>query len=388
MPIYPYTKSGKEHWYYAFEVKDRNGKRKTIKERGFTGKTAAREAERLARVEWDKGTYLDPSKLTVEDYLPQWLKDKQDISPETRETYESHLKVHINPAVGKVLVQKFGVKDIKSLIKFLQEYKQENGKNLSEGTIKKIYNIVQTAFGAAKIEGLINIDPFDSMDKGSVPKVNKVNHDYWTKDEVKQFFSKLDHRFKILFVIAVYTGMRRGEITGLRWSDVDLDNGILSIRQTLKPRGRIKDGGKSVNASRSITLSPFVISELKKHRAMIVQERWGAVERYRNLSELEHAQKNYKDLDLVICQTNGDPISIGNFTKFWNGVIKKTEMRYIKFHDLRHTCASLLLSNGTHPKVVQELLGHSSISITLDTYSHMLPNMQEEAVKSLDKLLN
>ena len=384
LPIYSYMKSNKEHWYYAFEVKDRKGNRKTIKQRGFTGKTAAREAERLARVEWEKGLYIDPSKITVGEYITDWLEHKQDVSIETKETSRSHIRKHIIPEVGGLLLQKFSVSDIKDLVKVLQS----KDKELSEGTIKKIYNLLQTCFKTAATEQVIGKNPFDLMDKGSTPKVHKVNNDYWTKDEVKTFFKNLDHRLKILFVFAIYTGMRRGEITGLRWKDIDLDNGRLSIQQTLKPRGRIKDGGKNDNAARSITLSPFVLSELKKHRAMIVKERWGAAERYRNKSELEHAQNNYKNLDLVICQTNGDPISVGNFTKFWKGIVDKTGMRYIKFHDLRHTCASLLLSNGTHPKVVQELLGHSSIAVTLDTYSHMLPNMQEEAVKALDELLN
>ncbi|OMF35286.1 hypothetical protein BK133_11325 [Paenibacillus sp. FSL H8-0548] len=387
MPVYEYLKRGKTHYYYAFEVKDRKGKRKTIKERGFTGKTAARDAERLARVEWDKGTYIDPTKLTVGTFMTQWLKDKQDISPETRLTNQSHLKVHIIPQIGHIMLQKFTVQDIKDFIKYMQKEDTE----LAEGTIKKIYNLIQTAFTSAKIEDLIGTDPFDKMDKGSIPKVNKVNHDYWTKDEVKNFFERLapiENRFHAMYVLAIYTGMRRGEILGLRWKDIDFENGLISIRQTLKPKRRIKDGGKNLSSSRSIKISAVVSAELKKHRGFMIKERWGATERYRTNEELEFAQNNYKELDLIFCQTNGEPIGLGNFNRMWRLIVKKTEMRYIKFHDLRHTCASLLLSNGTHPKVVQELLGHSSIAITMDTYSHMLPNMQEEAVNSLDKLLN
>ena len=377
MPIYEYMKGGKTHYYYAFEVKDRNGKRKTIKERGFTGKTAAREAERLARVEWDKGTYIDPlGKLTVGSFMLQWLEDEQDISPETRETNQSHLKVHIIPQIGNMPLQKFTVHDIKDFVKHLQKEDTE----LAEGTIKKIYNLLQTAFASATIEKLINLNPFDLMDKScNIPKVNKVNHDYWTKEEVKQFFSRLDHRLNIMFILAIYTGMRRGEIIGLRWKDIDLESGRISIRQTLKPRGRIKDGGKNVNATRSITLSPFVMSELKKHRAMIVKERWGAAERYRKESELEHAQNNYKNLDLVICQTNGDPVSVGNFNKFWKGIVDKTEMRYIKFHDFK-TYMRFASAEQRHPS--KGRTGIARTFINSNNARHLLAHATEHAGRS------
>jgi integrase len=167
---------------------------------------------------------------------------------------------------------------------------------------------------------------------------------------------------------------RRGEILGLRWRDIDFKNSKLSITQTLKPRNRIKNGGKTDNAIRSISISPFVVSELKKHRKMIIQERLATPE--------------YEDMDLVVCQPNGRPVSTGNFTKFWKKIIEKTGMRYIRFHDLRHSCASLHLSINTHPQIVKELLGHSSIKITLDYYSHLMPNMHEDAAKSLEKTLN
>lgn len=369
MPIYPYMKNGKEHWYYAFEVKDQNGKRKTIKKRGFTGKQEARAAEREARVSWEKGSYIDPSKMTYGEYVINWLEYKQDISPETRETNEGHLRNHIIPELGHIPLQKVNVTHIESLIKALQN------KELADGTVKKIFNLVQTSFSSAAIKELIVRNPFTLLDKGSKPKSGKSKIDYWTTDEAKQFFSVLNHRQQIIFVLAIYTGMRRGEILGLRWKDINFDNSQIRITQTLKPRQRIKIGGKNDNASRSITVSPFVLSELKKHRTLIIQERW-------------EAKGEYEDYDLVVCQPNGKPVSTGNFHKFWTRILENTGMRQIRFHDLRHTCASLLLSVGVHPKIVQELLGHSSIKITLDLYSHMMPNMHADAVKALDQMLN
>src|SRR5690348_15747810 len=120
MPIYPYMKGGKEHYYYAFEVKDKKGKRKTIKERGFTGKIVAREAERAAHVAWEKGQYVDPSKMTFGDYITSWLEKKQDLSEGTRYTNEGHLENHIIPEIGHILLQKLDVSDLEGLILKLQ----------------------------------------------------------------------------------------------------------------------------------------------------------------------------------------------------------------------------------------------------------------------------
>lgn len=371
MPIYSYTKGGKEHWYYAFEVKDRNGERKTIKKRGFTGKTEARNAERQARVAWEKGQHVDPSKMSYGEYVTNWLQHKQNLSEGSRYTNEGHLRNHILPEIGHIPLQKLSVPDIEAFIQKLKD------KGLSSGTVKKVYNLVQTSLKAAAKKELIVRSPFELLDDGDKPRVEKAQIDYWTKDEVKQFLSFCEDRYRILFVLATYTGMRRGELLGLRWKDIDFENARIGIRQILGFKGKIKDGAKTTAGNRSISISPYVLSELKKHRLLIEQEkRWS------------DAKEEYQDNDLVVCQPNGKPVSWGNFHKFWTRRLEKAGVRPIRFHDLRHTCASLLLSAGVHPKVVQELLGHSSIKITLDLYSHMMPNMQADAVKALDQMLN
>lgn len=407
MPVYEYKKGGKTHYYYSFEVKDRSGNRKTIKQRGFTGKTAAKDAERDARVAWKKGQHVDPSSLTIGDYIVKWLSEKQDVSDETRKTNEGHIQNHIIPLIGGIKVQEFNIRDIKEFIKALntREIAKESVKRksvakkasqsgeaseevmiLSKGTVKKIFNLVQTCFESARIEEVIISNPFNSLDKKSKPQTEKVKIDYWTKEEVKMFLSKVDHRLRLMFVLAIYTGMRRGELLGLRWKDVDFENSRVSIQQTLKPYGKLKAGGKTQNATRSVSLSPSVLAELKAHRAASIKERWEEMQKVTG-DELKALQERYDKLDLILCQPTGEPVSLGNFNKFFKRMLNKTNMRVIRFHDLRHTCASLLLGSGAHPKIVQELLGHASIKITLDTYSHMLPNMQEDALKTLDKFL-
>ncbi|MCY9591447.1 site-specific integrase [Paenibacillus chitinolyticus] len=369
MAIYEYSKRGKIHYFYSFEVKDFHGKRKTIKQKGFTGKREARAAEAEARVEWEKGLFVDPSTITYAEYLKSWITNKHNISPQTRETNEGQIKNHINPVIGNVLLQKLTTQHIEILITSLKN------KSLSSGTVKKIFNLVNTSLKSAVKKELIVKNPIDLMDVGSKPAVKKGRVDFWTVDEVKDFLDGLEHRHRIIFVLAIYTGMRRGEILGLRWRDIDLENGQIRISQILAFKGEIKDGAKTVSGNRSISIPPIVVSELRKHRSTIIKEKWDA-------------QEKYKDHDLVVCRKNGLPVSWSNFHKFWLRILSKSNVRPIRFHDLRHTCASLLLSGGIHPKIVQELLGHSSIKITLDTYSHMMPNIQADAVKTLEKMLN
>jgi len=385
MPVYSYEKKGKAHYYYAFEVKKPDGKRKTIKKYGFTSDKAANKAEQLARVEWEQQTYVDTSKITVYQYLQEWLSIKKNISEESKKVYTFFINKHVKDGFGSILLQKVTVHDLKKFISKLSE------KDLSESTIKKIYNILQTAFNTATKEELIIKNPFAQLDKGYKPIAKKTIVEFWTKDEVKEFFSRYekseDPRIKILYTLAIYTGMRRGEILGLSWKNIDLDNGVIRISQTLTP-SRIKKGAKTATSERSITVSTHVLSELKKHKVMMIKERWEMLDKYSGEpSIVETLRENYDKLDLVICQPNGNPINVSRFTSNWKTLINRLKMRTIRFHDLRHTCASLLLSTGTHPKVVQELLGHSSVKITMDIYSHMLPNMQKEAVETLDKLL-
>lgn len=368
MPIYEYEKNGKTAYYYAFEVKDTTGKRKTIKKRGFTGKKEARDAEAAARTEWLKGSYIDPFKITFGEYIQEWLENKQDISPETRHTNNGHLSNHIIPELGHIPLQKVSVIHIERLIKALQD------KELADGTVRKIYNLIHTCFKTAVKKELIVKNPFDLLDKGSKPRTSKPKIDYWTTEEVKQFLGKIDGRYRILFILAIYTGMRRGELLGLRWKDINFETSQIRISQSLKARQGLIKGVKTDSGYRSITVAPTVINELKKHRTMILKEKLVC--------------EDYEDHDLVVCQIDGRPRSLGTFDRDWKRVLERTEMRKIRFHDLRHTCASLLFSANVHPKIVQEQLGHSSIKITLDTYSHMMPNMQADAAKVLEKMLN
>ncbi len=186
-------------------------------------------------------------------------------------------------------------------------------------------------------------------------------------------------RLEALYVLAVSAGLRQGELLGLRWQDVDLESGTLSVRRQLT---RSKENGlrftelKSKKSRRSIRLATSAIEALRRHRSAQNEERL-------RLGRL------WKDQDLVFANRTGAPLDVGNLTNYsFRPLLERAELPRIRFHDLRHTCATLLLSRNVNPKIVQEMLGHANISETMDTYSHVLPSMQETAVSAMEEALS
>jgi integrase len=184
------------------------------------------------------------------------------------------------------------------------------------------------------------------------------------------------HRFEGVFIIGLLTGMRLGEITGLRWQDIDFEKGGLQVRRTVTYYARygyIESEPKSAKSKRPIMLSPLLIEVLKLHRT-------------RQLTARIKAGPVWSDRDLVFCVRHGGYINPNDVRNALSNVLATADLPGIKFHDLRHSAASLLLAMGIHPKVVQELLGHSTISMTMDIYSHVIPSLQREAVEKLSAL--
>ncbi|WP_232700183.1 site-specific integrase [Brevibacillus daliensis] len=170
--------------------------------------------------------------------------------------------------------------------------------------------------------------------------------------------------------------MRRGEILGLRWKDIDFENGELSVQQTLFNKGDELQEPKTKSAQRSIAFPEQTVVELKQHKRRIAQEKM-------------MARSIYQDNDLVVCTSIGTKVLPRNLIRTYYRLLEKADVPKIRFHDIRHSHATLLLKKGVHPKIAQERLGHTNIRITLDTYSHVLPNMQSEAAKQFgDSLFN
>ena len=186
-----------------------------------------------------------------------------------------------------------------------------------------------------------------------------------------------DHRFHAIYVLAVTTGMRQGELLGLRWDDVDLDSGRLHVRRELQRQreaGLVFVEPKTGRSRWTILLSRRAISALREHRR-------------RQSEVLLLVGPEWKDQDLVFCKANGCPYDPSWQTEVFKDVLKQAGLPAIRFHDLRHTAATLLLTQGVHPKVVSEMLGHATITLTLDTYSHLVPVLHAQSAAAMDAAL-
>lgn len=365
-------------WCVAFDLgKDPiTGKRKQKRKRGFKTKKEAEKyiSEQLNAL--DKGTYFEPSDITFSEYLDYWLENyaKPNTAVRTFEGYSYIINQHLKPTLGNVKLSKLQPSH-------LQEYysqKLSNGKldggGLSPQSVKHQHRLISKALkDAVKWQFIIR----NVAEAVSPPKTKKLEMQIWDNEQVKTFLevSKGSSYYSV-YVTAINTGMRRGEVLGLRWQDVDFDNNILYVRQSLQEVKKVGLTFKEPKSgkSRSITFTPSLAKELKKI--------------YKQQLEYKLSLgQGYNDLDLVFAQKNGKPLQPTEMSRNYRKLVDKSGLPYIRFHDLRHTHATLLLQQGVHPKVVSERLGHSTIGITMDTYTHVLPNMQKEVALLLEQLI-
>ncbi|AUS09971.1 site-specific integrase [Laceyella sacchari] len=220
---------------------------------------------------------------------------------------------------------------------------------------------------------MINTNPASLT---SPPKIEYKEKGTWTIEEAYRFLKHTAEEplLHIGYLLAIYTGMRLGEILGLRWKDCDFEKGQISIRQTLArtSKGLVFQEPKTKSSRRVIAITDDIVAALKKHKALQNQNKLllGA---------------GYQDHDLVVCTSKGTPIIPSNFRRHYKRMIREADVPKIRFHDLRHTHATIMLQLGEHPKVVSERLGHSRTSVTLDVYSHVIPNIQGGAAKKFSE---
>ncbi|MEK4207133.1 tyrosine-type recombinase/integrase [Paenibacillus sp. FSL R10-2788] len=375
MPVYKDESKKKNKYWYEFEAgKDPlTNKRNTIRKKGFLTEDDALKAMTKAMNDYFEGNYIEPSKTRFIDYLLNtWFPAKR-LGDETKKMYLSHINNHIKPSVcGQQELGKLNSTHIQQSITQFRE------KGLEESSVKKIYNIINTSLNDALIKlRIIKENPaLYIIDK---PKVTKKEIVVWDADQARKFIHESvdKSRYSFCFKLALATGMRQGELLGLRWKDVDIPNSIIRVTQTLSHDGKtLTSGAKTVSSIRAIAIDVDTKVSLIKLFNLIQIEK----------KEIENEGKQYTDNDLVICTNNGSPCSPRNLMRTYYSLLDKISVPKITFHNLRHTHATLLLLAGIHPKIVSERLGHSSVKITLDTYSHLLPTMQEDAAKSIGNI--
>jgi integrase len=377
MPVYKDETKKKNKYWYEFETgKDLiTGKRNKIRKKGFSSEKEASAAMVKAMNEFNEGTFIEPSKMKLSVFLLEsYLVARKKLATQTRIMYESYINNHIvNSSCGNEELAKLTGAHIQNLINELRE------KKLSENTVKKIYSILNTALKSAVRLKLIKENPSSLIIE--IPKHTQSEIKVWNVEESIKFMSNSEgkSRYSFAFRLALMTGMRQGELLGLRWKDVDFNKKIIRITQTLSHNGKeLKAGAKTKSSVRSIVFDDDTKIALLKQYNFIQSEK--------NLIEKNSGVEKYQDKDLVICTQYGSQCTPRNVMRTFYNLLKVIDVPKITFHNLRHTHATLLLLQNVNPKIVSERLGHASVKITLDIYSHLLPTIQEEAAKSISNI--
>jgi integrase len=325
--------------------------------------------------EKDLGTFIEPSPITVDDYMKRWLETaaRPRLRDNTYREYEGLLCRYVSPTLGGKRLADVRPLDIQSLYTTMSE------KNLSARTVRFTHSVLSSAFNQAVRWRMLLQNPC-----GSVELPRKVSQEMQslTPMEAARFLAEAaSDRWFALFVLALATGLRPSEYFGLKWSDVDLEHGLVTVQRSLIWRS-YKRGDwyfgepKTPRSRRRIPLPASVVRALFEHRRRQSEGRLKAGAAYQNL-------------DLVFATSEGQPlIRLNVIQKHFKPILKRAKLPdTLRLYDLRHTCATLLLAANENPKVVSERLGHSSITLTMDVYSHVLPDMQQGASDKLESLL-
>lgn len=321
--------------------------------------------------EMNEGSYVETNKQTMSDYIQEWMKIKEtQVRPNTFRTYDWLVRTHVIPNLGKIQIKKLQPNHLQSLYAKLAT----RDPPLSNRTIQQVHVLLHDALGRALKWGIVSRNIAELVD---APRVKKSKGKSWDSSQVVKFlgFAK-DNQYHVAFVLAIMTGMRKGEILALRWKDIDMERGYASVTGSLTfiNSTPVFQQPKTDQARRSVALSSDVIQALRQHKAR------------QNESRLL-LEQGYTDDDLIVCRYNGRPLNPRNLDDAWYSLLEKSGLPRIRFHDLRHTHASLMLEQGVHPKIVSERLGHSNINITLDIYSHVLPGLQKQAADNFSESL-
>ncbi len=371
-------RQGKGTWAIVLDIGyDHRGKRR---QKWHTVRGARRDAQReLTRLirELDTGAYVEPAKLTVGELLEQWLTAhaKQNVSAKSYERYAEITCRHLIPALGAHQLAQLRPLHIQGYYGQALLNGRLRGKGgLAPQTVLHHHRLLKQALKQAVKWQLLARNPADAVDP---PR--PLHHEMSTLSEPETaalLKAAAGSPIRLPILLAVATGMRRGEILALRWGDVDLEKGYLSVRQSLEltRAGFNFKQPKTAKGRRLIALPALLCEALQEHRRQQAQERLrlGPV---------------YENLDLVCARADGRVWHPQSFSKEFKRVMGSVEIRRVRFHDLRHSHASHLLRQGVHPKVVSERLGHATVAITLDRYSHVLPGLQEDAALKIDRVL-
>jgi integrase len=354
-------------------------RREFVKIRG--SRKEAEEALVKALRQRDKGIDIVPNRLTVSDCLYRWLRDEaaRNVQPSTLERYEELIDHHLKPALGSIPLKKLQpahIQEAYAKFRRLPGRGDQRGDRLSPKTEGHIHALLKQALGWAVRMRLIAVNPSDAVKR---PKASRPEMRVLNRDDVRALRAAArETPWYPLLYLALHTGARIGELLALRWQEVDLDRGSIQIVRTqrfFKGQGIVAGQPKTARSRRPIAMSPDAAAVLVEHRRL----------------QLEHrlvAGPAYDNRDLVFADGIGRPVYDSTVRRSFYAIVRQAGLPHLRIHDLRHTAATLMLQAGVNAKVVSERLGHAKVAFTLDTYSHVLPDMQREAAAALDAVLS
>ena len=344
--------------------------------KGTKKETEKRLSELLHQL--DNGTFIKPGKTTLAEYLERWLKDYAwpNLAPRTAEGYQYIVRSHLIPSLGQIPLTQLKPEHLQRLYSEKLSAGRFDGKGgLSKRSVQYIHVTLHKALKNAVKLGMIGRNPADAVEP---PRPQHHEMQTMNESDIHIFLELAKSTpYYALFYLALFTGMRRSELLALRWCDVDLLLCQLSVTRTIHQLHNgdiIFQQTKTDKSRRMVSLSPSTAIVLREHRELQEKMR-------------QSLGLTLTDEDLVFCQIDGKPLLPDSITHAWMKLARRTGLKGIRLHDARHTHASLMLKQGIHPKIVQERLGHSSIQITLDTYSHVAPGLQQAAANRFDDIV-
>ncbi len=340
------------------------------KRRTYYGKTKAevREKLRVAVNEQKQGKLALSSNQTVKQFLEDWLENfhKSGIGYNSYDIYQSIIKNHVIPAFGYTKLEKLTSRQIDMF------YSEKLRNGYAAETVRAMHRMLHKAFGDAVRWKVVSHNVFDDV---KAPKAEESEKQILTEQQAKKLLEVArGHKLEAMLTLAVATGMRQGELLGLKWDDIDFEKRIISIRRTayrVTGKGIVVDDPKTAVSKAKIMIPQFVVDALVLHKARQEDIKLGSGDKWH-------------ENGLVFCNHFGKFWAAQHVGKLFKDLLREAKLPDMRFHDLRHSAATILLGMGIHPKLVQSLLRHSNIAQTMK-YSHIIPSMQQDMMNDLDK---
>ena len=371
-------KRGKKSWAIIIDIRrDPKTGRRRQKWHSVQGTKRDAEAELIRLLhQLQTDTYVEPKRVAVEDHLRSWQQHiAQRVRPKTAERYESIIDHNLIPALGHHQLSALRPHHIaEAWASALADGRRDGTGGLKPRTVEMMHRVLFSALKQAVRWGLLARNPAEAVDP---PRPDYRELQVLTPDEASQLLDAVARsKLYIPVLLAVTTGMRRGEILALRWKDIDLEQATLQVCRSL---GQTKSGlyfaaPKTTRGRRSISLPAIAVEALRRHKIR-------QAERY-----LANGVGNKGPEGLVVCRWDGEPLRPGSLSHHFQYVIQRAGLPRITFHALRHSHITHLLAMNVHPKVAADRAGHSSVKVTLDTYSHAVPSLEREVADRVDQL--